>query len=576
MQQHHFLKTICLSFLSFTALLTLNNAFAATPSATRLPTALQNYQPVVQFATTTKDKERLPTAYWQRMQVTFNWINMQGQYCQAYPMPKASNARCTASAYDPKKPTMIFIHGWEPGAVRNNAGFNFHVQYYNTKTDSWLGNETKVNLAKAWKKAGWNVGIFHWEQFSDTTYPYYSVNEAAEQAAAKVWSNKANLWTISGTSDQAHNYAKLYNADDNVYSRVYYAYPCTNKDTQSFCRPMKSILFDVYKQVMAGYQGDRVRIVGHSIGTQLAIALTYQVGKAVFDNTLPPQLLPRRLVLLDPFFAPSGNVYLDAVNIDNRKLATQYLYAIADHFGVAVSEYLSSDISVDQWSLISEEAALVTYRPWFDPFYREDKKHSASWLLYLLGRSNQGMPPLYDQDGKRLGNIALSANAPIFGYDASSGQYYGVGVWMGRGVYQDQTEGQYTADPSNDAFQLGQQYGGGQPADTFEVTLNGQTVHDGAVIDVPVGKTIALRTQARTDKGTPSDRSVFWTVGPAPGPQHPGTLKTQDPKGTLTVYPGGLIHAQMASSKPILVTAILPPDALRAVPKTMQFWIRVV
>ena len=55
--------------------------------------------------------------------------------------------------FDASKPTMIFAHGWQPYLSDSLPTFDFN------------GNDT----AAGWIDAGWNIGIFVWNQFSDET-----------------------------------------------------------------------------------------------------------------------------------------------------------------------------------------------------------------------------------------------------------------------------------------------------------------------------------------------------------------------------------------------------------------------
>ena len=55
--------------------------------------------------------------------------------------------------FDPARPTLIFIHGWQPYLSQNQPNFQFNA----------------INTAIGWVGDGWNVGIFVWNQFSDET-----------------------------------------------------------------------------------------------------------------------------------------------------------------------------------------------------------------------------------------------------------------------------------------------------------------------------------------------------------------------------------------------------------------------
>ena len=52
------------------------------------------------------------------------------------------------------------------------------------------------------------------------------------------------------------------------------------------------LLFNSYKDNMAGYSGSNIRILGHSLDNQMAIVLTKKISDAVTAGTLSSKLLP--------------------------------------------------------------------------------------------------------------------------------------------------------------------------------------------------------------------------------------------------------------------------------------------
>lgn len=62
--------------------------------------------------------------------------------------------------YDPNKPTVIYVHGWE----KDTGIGNFRETFNYKLNDPTYGID--INIADAWIKAGWNIGIFYWDMFS--------------------------------------------------------------------------------------------------------------------------------------------------------------------------------------------------------------------------------------------------------------------------------------------------------------------------------------------------------------------------------------------------------------------------
>jgi hypothetical protein len=81
------------------------------------------------------------------------------------------------SIYDPTKPTMIYFHGWQPGAKGKREDF------------VWPRKDGNIDTLKEWKAAGWNVGIFDWSQFADDGDVFDGAAGIwVSQAEAKIWS----------------------------------------------------------------------------------------------------------------------------------------------------------------------------------------------------------------------------------------------------------------------------------------------------------------------------------------------------------------------------------------------------
>jgi len=76
--------------------------------------------------------------------------------------------------YNPAKPTVIYIHGWQKDHAANGydkAGLLFSHDGVNVYTQN------------SWLDQGWNVGIYHWEQFAD--------ENDVQWAEAKIWHQRS-------------------------------------------------------------------------------------------------------------------------------------------------------------------------------------------------------------------------------------------------------------------------------------------------------------------------------------------------------------------------------------------------
>jgi hypothetical protein len=90
-------------------------------------------------------------------------------------------AALSNAIYDPSKPTVIYFHGWQPGSGGNKEGFLW--------TNPQQSSET-IQTLTAWKAAGWNVGVFYWNQFADEGTVFDLVPVYVSEAEAKIWSSQ--------------------------------------------------------------------------------------------------------------------------------------------------------------------------------------------------------------------------------------------------------------------------------------------------------------------------------------------------------------------------------------------------
>jgi hypothetical protein len=201
-----------------------------------------------------------PSSTFSSLDYGLYWFGDADNYQKA--IPNQSNAY-----YSVSKPTIIYIHGWQKGSSKalNRESFN--------RKDA---GGPDLDLAYAWRQAGYNVGIMYWNQFAD--------EDEVKDAEAKIW-------TATGTR------AMRWRNNAGAY---------TNGPTQSAA----DLLLQSYKDNLAGYTGSNIRIAGHSLGNQMAIVLAKKISDAVNAGTMNSKLLPKRIALLDPFYSQNGKTFL--------------------------------------------------------------------------------------------------------------------------------------------------------------------------------------------------------------------------------------------------------------------------
>lgn len=239
--------------------------------------------------------------------------------------------------FDPDAPTVIYVHGWQNGTTPRmyREAFNW--------TDSQAPDSY---YAQAWIDAGWNVGVMYWNQFADE---------------GNVAHAEAKIWVADGPRDM-----RWRDADGE-----YHDGPEQSAGT---------LFYESYKSAMDGYAGDNIRIVGHSLGNQMAVSLTRQIVEGVDSEELDENLLPRRVALLDPFYSPGNKNYLGGERSTND-LGLEAI-EIGKDSGVLYEMYRTSAVSLIRKNLINE-SAYAEVRPWHFRGNQLAEKHvAASWHYF--------------------------------------------------------------------------------------------------------------------------------------------------------------------------------------------------
>jgi hypothetical protein len=284
--------------------------------------------------------------------------------------------------FDSSKPTIIFIHGWQPATVENKNRFDFCYNYNLKK-----GKPAKtINTLTEW--AGWNVGVFYWNQYADELSP--------TDAEAKIYS-------VNGLRSMRWKY-NWTNPYDNKLSSSY----CSKKQAACVMQTNKQgepldIVQMAYQDYIAAmpsstqYHSKQIRIAGQSLGTQIAIQLT---GKLLLDSQAAPE--PTRLALMDPYFTPDNkstklNHLPNSVADFNAEVVHNILQT---HPDFPISVFRTSDLSQAPNANPGDELnAQVAYTQLFPNYMystnendRQLNKHISSIYLYFYSNKFSANP----------------------------------------------------------------------------------------------------------------------------------------------------------------------------------------
>lgn len=330
-----------------------------------------------------------PDSVFQNLDHGLYWFGYGDNWQKA--VPGHSNAY-----YSNSKPTVIYIHGWQNGATQRKNRETFNRQ------DAGGPN---LDLAHAWLAAGYNVGILYWNQFADE---------------AEVKDAEAKIWTASGPRAMRwRNSSGTYSNGPNVSAG--------------------DLLFDHYKANLAGYTGNNIRILGHSLGNQMAIVLTKKISDAVSAGSLNSRLLPKRVALLDPFYSNQAKSWLN-----NRwvgEVSRTYVSELKGK-GVIFEAYRTSAVTStifvgDDNAGLMNMTAFTELKPWYFSATQQTEKHNAAVWHYLWSFTFN--PPLIKGSSDQAASAKTSDSR--------------IATLMNGSKKLVHDQGAYTKEPSDDNFQ---------------------------------------------------------------------------------------------------------------------------
>ncbi len=253
------------------------------------------------------------------------------------------------SFYDPSKPTMIFVHGWQSGSHLKKTRTTFNY----SKADPLFG--PKVDEADAWIAAGWNVGMFYWNQFADDL----SVNKMED----RVWNDAPITWKN-----------------------------CKGQEMSAAVPPgnASDLFYNTYIAALKDYTGPNIRLVGHSLGNQLVVRMAARASEAAKSGKIDSHLLPKRVALLDPFWAaPVGKAVSRATLIRALVASLKSEGMILEWYKTSMlPEAKGADANAEMLPMIGATELSPDYYSVNNPIFR----HGAAIYLYFLSFANPPPP----------------------------------------------------------------------------------------------------------------------------------------------------------------------------------------
>lgn len=271
--------------------------------------------------------------------------------------------------FDPARPTLIFVHGWQP-----DLSYLCPPDFRYDDCDQY--NAGSVDTIQQWLDDGWNVGIFYWNQFSDEP-------SDVQYAEAKIW---------TATGPQQMRWRKWQNAFSSTYEEAPAGTPSAAE-----------LFFEAYRAALTeqDYTGGNIRVAGHSLGNQMAVRLAWLAEEAIEAGDLPAKLRPDRVVLLDPYWSNGPKSYLDGKSTGQQ--VGEYVEALLPK-GILFEWYWSSSLTVSGADMTGQDSTpgytnnelkpLMLYAE-MDPAFVSGQmsKHQAAWNLYFWSYAFDGPAP---------------------------------------------------------------------------------------------------------------------------------------------------------------------------------------
>jgi len=275
------------------------------------------------------------------------WFNESGEYLKAGETEQRE-------FYDKEKPTVVFIHGLENTTSTNNF---FRENPFAVRSKV-IG---EFNLFKTWKDQGYNIAIFYWPQFADES--------DVHNAEAKVWKADSNR-----TDDDGNLVKMRFRRRDGTFA--------SSTETRSIAE----IMLDDYLSALKNDQGKGVRLIAHSLGSQVASQFLNLLSEKIDKKQAPSKIFPQRLALLDPYFTNGDKDYLG--NRWTGEVSRTYLKELNKKRDLAIeyikSSMLSGAFIGDRNLELRAISLYVRIKPDFISIFDQAEAHTYAYVWYLL------------------------------------------------------------------------------------------------------------------------------------------------------------------------------------------------
>ena len=201
--------------------------------------------------------------------------------------------RWLSGGYHAARPTVVYVHGWEPGTTARGFHETFNWRRNTRFPEQGVSAEElpDVDAAALWAARGWNVGIFYWNQLADDTLPEAErkIHSAGGDVGMR-WQRRAPDGGTAAVAAAAEG-----------------ELPCVAESLAEALAP----LWQAGGGGGGGGDGvPQLRLIGHSLGVQLVIEASRRLLERHPPVAATAAAAPLRLALLEPFFTTGRKAWL--------------------------------------------------------------------------------------------------------------------------------------------------------------------------------------------------------------------------------------------------------------------------
>ena len=279
-------------------------------------------------------------------------------------MVRAKDAVQDTDYFDPSKPTVIWIHGWEPDGSPSDMALTI-------SSDAQKSGLSYVNYAVEYRDMGYNVATFQYQK----------------TMGCHVADDLANIFRSA-----------YVNVENTGYSMAY-----------MFASELCMTLGEDYAQ--------DITYLGHSCGSFVSIGVNYYV-KALLDNNViaNTHLLASRLLLIDPYVNELGDgidgetIYgaSAAVSEDKTLMLSKFVCDLSDA-GVATQIYFGMGMASSGFKTVKNFDTLSTKTVMVNMSGLASGSMMGDLTIHVLTRDWVLQSLLYNKLKDQNGNMGPSA-----------------------------------------------------------------------------------------------------------------------------------------------------------------------